>query len=90
MCTAIEQHPGKFEGEPCMTKLVDAWDLEGFADEPMDMENDEPSVFYGPFSTRDIWAFDVPICNDCIDMIIHANEIKLFQSNDGFLRVAVA
>ena len=66
MCT-IEQHPGKFEGETCITHLMYAWAMEGMlqdedcACEPDDSEDNMDgcgctpvSYATGPFTLDDI------------------------------------
>ena len=70
MCT-VKQHPGKFEGESCITHLMHDWSMGGTLDyEDCDCENVDDDLYFecrcppvyvavGPFTLDDIRQFQV-------------------------------
>ena len=86
MCALIERHPGKFESESCITKVAYDWLIDGMADEYGSTEEGTPDIFYGPFTDA---TSDNPICDECLAEILSAKEIRLWESNDGFVTTEV-
>lgn len=84
MCEQFEG-PGKFEGEPCVTRVFWESSLEGCADHMGDTERGTPTVFHGPFSVLDV----THLCAECAQDVLHANEIRLYEDSQGFVTVDV-
>ena len=83
MCT-IKQHPGKFEGESCITHLAHDWMMNGFMDDTEWDNSDRPlDIFNGPFdklSHRDTGM----LCLECHNDLLSAKSVAFWQSDNGF------
>lgn len=87
MCT-INYGPGKFEAEPCITRLAYCWF--GLGDRLDDDDNTE--THYGPFTDADINDFlgDMgPICSDCRTTVLAAKRIDCWEDTQGFVYSSV-
>lgn len=88
MCTK-EQYPGKFEGEPCITELADAWALDGMG-EWVESQNGRTNFdmrFTGPFGRVDLDQakdYGLTLCDECLSNLLAATSLTFWEDNNGF------
>lgn len=85
MCTNVEAQPGKFEGEPCITRVLYDWAMDGAQDVPGSLEDGTPDVFFGPFTHLDTGG----MCQECADDVVHCQRLELYEDSSGFCHVEV-
>ena len=81
MCT-LQQSPGKFEGETCITYLANEWSGNGMADETQDDNGTLVDLFNGPFSPGS-WQTGA-LCLECHNAILKATTITYWEDDQGF------
>ncbi len=82
MCT-IKQHPGKFEGESCITHLAHEWMMNGAQDDTEWDEMDLPTeIFNGPFNLSPLDTG--MLCLECHNDLLKAKSVSLWEDTNGF------
>lgn len=93
MCITIETLPGRFESEPCFTKLAYHW-AGNNAGDTIESDGDGHSeiLFVGPFTIRDFddyytsGAYLVaPMCGKCVNDVLNASNSLLVENSQGFV-----
>ena len=86
MCQTREKHPGKFEGETCITRF--AYYYVGLGDGLEDENDSRCIVLKGPFSYSEIGKYQNDmrdyICPDCWRDILNAKAIHQWEDSQGF------
>ena len=91
MCT-IQQHPGKFEGESCITHLMYAWAGDGALDYLDDVDYVCTVMqAVGPFILDDISDYQrntnmgaENFCDECTKDFLDASRIHFWEDSNGF------
>ena len=89
MCTSIDRHPGKFEGESCITSYAYHWSLEGDGDTNSAEDGTSETLILGPFDMASIYDYQTTwhthVCRDCYNEILLAENILLNEGSTGFV-----